>query len=120
MNKIQPKKKATLADAKRALHEMMVQDGLIYPETPEQIDQLEAKIDDSRLPTPDVNAFMKFLRGEAPAGSGKSPKILPFETAAYSDDSAMVARNGGAIDPAIRRRMDEHRAAAEKAKCKTK
>lgn len=119
MNKIHPKKPATLADAKRALHDMMVQDGLTFPATPEQIDRLEAKIDDSRLPSPDVNAFRKFLRGES-TGTAKASKILPFETAAYADDPVtMVARNGGkGLPPEIRQRMDEHRTAAEKAKCK--
>ncbi len=119
MNKTHPKKKATLADAKRALHAMMVQDGLTFPTTPEQLDRLEAKIDDSRVPSPDVNAFKKFLRGESAAA--KAPKILPFDTAAYANDPVVtgVARNGSkGPSPEIRQRMDEHRAAAEKTKCK--
>ena len=113
MNKPNPKKKATLAETKRALHEMMVQDGIAFPETPEDVDRIEAETDDSRLPTPDVNGFMKFLRGEPAEAPLQASKILPFPSAAYADDLAMAARNGGTIDPETRRRMDEHRAASE-------
>ena len=117
--KSQPKNTATLADTKRALHEMMRKNGLAFPESPEDVDRLEAAVDDSRVPTPDVNAFMKFLRGESAAGSAQTSKVVPFEAAAVSNDLAMAARNGGTIDPAIRQRMNEHRAAAaEKAKHK--
>lgn len=110
--KSQPKKSAPLADTKRALHEMMRKNGLAFPESPEDVDRLEAAVDDSRVPTPDVNAFMKFLRGESSAGSSQTSKVIPFETAAVSNDLAMAARNGGTISPEIRQRMNEHRAAA--------
>ncbi len=113
MNKPNPKKKITLADTKHALHEMMVQDGIAFPETPEDIDRIEAEIDDSRLPTPDVNSFMKFLRGEPTETPLHASKILPFQSAAHANDLAMAARNGGTIDPETRKRMDEHRAASE-------
>jgi hypothetical protein len=116
MNKPNPKKKATLADTQHALHEMMVQDGIAFPETPEDIDRIEAEIDDSRLPTPDVNSFMKFLRGEPTEPPLQASKILPFQSAAHANDLndlAMAARNGGPIDPETRKRMDEHRAASE-------
>ena len=113
MNKPNPTKKATLADTTRALHEMMVQDGIAFPETPEDVARIEAEIDDSRLPTPDVNGFMKFLHGEPAEAPLEASKILPFQSAAYIDDLAMAARNGGTIDPETRRRMDEHRAASE-------
>ena len=115
------KKKVSFADTKRALYQVMKQDGLAFPETPEEIDRLEAKIDDSHFPTPDVNAFLKYLRGESTAAAPQASKILPFASVAHADDLAMVARNGGTIDPAIRQRMNEHRsAAAEKAKKKSK
>jgi uncharacterized protein with von Willebrand factor type A (vWA) domain len=115
----QPKKKASLADTKRALHEMMQRQGLVFPKSPDEIDRLESMIDDSQAPTPDVNAFKRFLRGETVQPAPQAAKILPFDTAAHREDHAMAARNGATIDPAIRQRMDEHRAAAEKSKRKT-
>lgn len=116
MNKPNPKKKATLAETKRALHEMMVQDGIAFPETPEDVDRIEAETDDSGLPTPDVNGFMKFLRGEPAEAPLPASKILPFQSAAHANDLAdlaMAARNGGTIDAETRRRMDQHRAVSE-------
>lgn len=119
MNKPIQKKNATLAGTKRALHDMMQQDGLAFPSTPEDVDRMEAGIDDSRLPTPDVNSFLQFLRGVPGTQPAASSKILPFENAALANDLALAARNGAAIDPDVRKRMDEHRAAAE-AKTKKK
>lgn len=113
MNKPIPKKKATLAGTKRALHDMMQQDGLAFPATPEDVDRIEATVDDSRLPTPNVNGFLQSLRGHDTSKPAAASKILPFESAALAQDLAMVARNGGDIDPDIRKRMDEHRDAAE-------
>lgn len=113
MNKPIPKKKTSLASTKRSLHDMMKQDGLAFPETPEDVDRLESEIDDSRLPTPDVNSFIQFLHGKQTEKSIAASKILPFESAAHAQDLAMAARNGGEIDPEIRKLMDEHRAAAE-------
>jgi hypothetical protein len=114
-------KKVTLADAKRALHKMMQNDGIVFPETPEAIDRLEATTDDSHAPTPDVNAFLRYVRSEAPAVEPQTHKVLPFEDAAYADNLAIAARNGSKIGSEIRQRMDAHRAAAvEKAKKKTK
>ena len=113
MNKPNQKKKATLADTKRALHEMMKQDGFSFPETPEDVDRIETEIDDSQLPTPDVNAFMEFLRDGTRANPLPASKVLPFQSAAFANDLAMAARNGGTIDPEIRKRMDAHRATAE-------
>lgn len=106
-------KKATLAGTKRALHDMMQQGGLTFPTTPDDVERIEAETDDSRLPTPDVNAFRQFLHGAPAAQPTNASKILPFANAALADDLALAARNGGEIDPEIRKRMDEHRAAAE-------
>lgn len=119
MNKPIPKKKTTLAGTKRALHDMMRQDGLAFPATPDDVERIEAEIDDSRLPTPDVNGFREFLHGAPAMQPAATSKILPFVNAALADDLALAARNGGEIDPEIRKRMDEHRAAAE-AKSKKK
>lgn len=119
--KFEPKKKVSLADTKRALHQVMQQDGLAFPETPEDIDRLEATLDESGVPTPDVNAFLKYLRGEASAPAPLASNILPFASVAHTEDLAMAARNGGTIDAATRQRMNEHRAAAtEKTKHKPK
>lgn len=112
-------KKATLAGTKRALHVMMQQDGLAFPTTPDDVDRIEIETDDSRLPTPDVNAFRQFLHGAPAAQPTDASKILPFANAVLADDLALAARNGGEIDPEIRKRMDEHRAEAE-AKAKKK
>jgi len=119
MNKPIPTNKATLAATKRALRDMMKQDGLAFPETPEDIDRIEAAVDDSRLPTPDVNSFRQFLHGKKTDRPVEVSKILPFESAALAQDLALAARNGGEIDAEVRQRMDEHRAAAE-AKAKKK
>lgn len=113
MNKPIPKKKTTLAGTKRALHDMMQQDGLAFPATPDDVERIEAEIDDSRLPTPDVNGFRQFLQGAPAVQPTDASKILPFASAALANDLALAARNGGEIDPEIRKRMDEHRAAAE-------
>jgi hypothetical protein len=113
MNNSNPKKKATLAATKRALHDMMTQDGVAFPETPEDIDRIEAEIDDSSLPTPDVNSFIQFLHGEKPEPAVEASIISPFESATHAQDLALAARNGGDIDAEIRKRMDEHRASAE-------
>ena len=40
--KFEPKKKVSLADTKRALHQVMQQDGLAFPDTPEDIDRVRA------------------------------------------------------------------------------
>lgn len=113
MNKLIPTKKTTLAGTKRALHDMMQKDGLAFPATPDDVDQIESKIDDSHLPTPDVNSFRQFLHGAPGTPPAAASKILPFVNAAITNDLALAARNGGEIDPEIRKRMDEHRAAAE-------
>jgi hypothetical protein len=116
--KSKQQKKVSLNDTKRALHKVMQQDGLIFPETPEDIGRMEAAIDDSHVPTPDVNAFLKFLRGEATSLNVHTSKMLPFEGDVHVEALAMAARNGGIIDPTIRQRMNEHRSAAEKNKPK--
>ena len=114
-------KKVTLADTKRALHKMMQKDGIVFPETAEDMDRLEATNDDSHAPTPDVNAFLRYVRGETSAATPQTPKIVAFENVAYADNLAVAARNGSKIAPEIRQRMDEHRAAAvEKAKKRSK
>ncbi|MFA5263337.1 MAG: hypothetical protein WC378_05885 [Opitutaceae bacterium] len=70
------KKALTLADTKRALHEMMVRDGLRFPETVDDVDRLEASVDEARIPTPDVNQFLRFLREDKP--------VVPFPQSAHA------------------------------------
>jgi DNA-binding XRE family transcriptional regulator len=62
MNPTGKSKKPTPADVRRALHEVMLEDGLVFPEKPDDVASFEARIDESKIPTPDVNEFRRFLR----------------------------------------------------------
>lgn len=72
------KKERPLADTKRALYEMMAQDGLRFPETVDDIDRIEANVDETRIPTPDVNKFLRFLRNEEPAAGPTGCPVVRF------------------------------------------
>lgn len=113
MNKPIQNKRVTLAGTKMALYEMMQQNGLTFPITPADVERIEAGLDDSRLPTPDVNNFLQFLRGIPLSKPSVASKVLLSENAELLNGLALAARNGGGIDADIRKRMDEDRNAAE-------
>ncbi len=74
----------TAADAKRALHAMLAQDGLRFPETAEEIEQIEAAVDETRAPTPDVNKFLRFVRNPDAAACPPAAAIVPFPQPAHA------------------------------------
>jgi hypothetical protein len=109
-------KQVTPADIKLALHVAMMKDGIAFPESVEDVDRLESLIDNSSVPTPDVNGFMMFLAAEHEgARMPENPEnIIIFPQAEFIEHMAAAARNGSAIDPETRKRMNDHRVAAEK------
>lgn len=68
----------TAADAKRALHAMLAQDGLRFPDTAEDIEEIEAAVDETRASTPDVNKFLRFVRNPDAALCPPAAAIVPF------------------------------------------
>ena len=103
----------------RALHSMMKQEGMIFPETLEDIEVMDAKVDTAGTPTPDVNRFRRFLRGKEVIQSRKSAKVVAFQDANITEKLAMAARNGKPIPADIRKRMTEDREGTEKLRSKT-
>jgi HTH-type transcriptional regulator, competence development regulator len=78
MNPTGKNKKPTAADVRRALHEVALEDGLVFPEKPEDVASFEARIDESKVPTPDVNEFRRFLRRDKSQAQQTADKVVAF------------------------------------------
>jgi hypothetical protein len=88
--------------------------GSLFPESLEDLDLISAKLDLSAAPTPDVNKFLRYLRGEKTHSAQAHEPVVSFYSDEYAEKLAYAARNGKAIDPEIRLRMEQDRIVAEK------
>lgn len=89
----------------------------LFPKSIDDLETLEAEIEDADLPKPNIPALLKMLRGDLP-----EPKLTLKEYGAQSaievtESLALAARHGtDKITSDIRAKMDADRIAAERAK----
>ncbi|HEY5297273.1 MAG TPA: hypothetical protein VIK59_05065 [Verrucomicrobiae bacterium] len=111
--KKQPNRELTTAEVEAALHAALRDEGHLFPQTDEDMANLEISLDLSGVPTPDTNKFRKLLHEH------EAENIIQFQANHVSspvmeENFAMAARNGNKIRDKIRRKMDTARAEHEK------
>lgn len=112
-----PTKKLTDAETERALSDALRLSASVFPQTDEDIENLQAETDPTLASTPDVLKFKKLLADPkgTPAPTAKAP-IASFQTPELTENWAMAARNGAQITPEVRAKMEAARASAMKKK----
>jgi len=97
------------------LHQVLREDGKVFPVSEEDIRNLEAEIDPNEVKSIDPARLLARVRSEK---SEESSKVVPLfgKTSSEVEDElqAMAARNGGQITDEIRKQMEQDRANAEK------
>ena len=97
------------------LHQVLREDGKVFPVSQEDIRNLESEIDPNEVETIDPARLLARVRREK---SEESSNIVPLfgKTSSEVEDElqAMAARNGGQITDEIRKQMEQDRANAEK------
>jgi hypothetical protein len=97
------------------LHQVLREDGKVFPVSEEDIRNLEAEIDPNEVETIDPARLLARVRGEK---TEESSKVVPLfgKTSSEVEDElqAMAARNGGQITDEVRRQMEQDRVNAEK------
>jgi hypothetical protein len=114
----QPKE---LSDAEfvAALHAALRDEVKLFPCSVEEVEALTAQMNMDGVPTPDTEKFRQLLRDTAQkvVELPRAHPITSQDVEADMENLAMAARNGKAISPEIRRRMNEDRSkAAEQTK----
>lgn len=103
-------------DLETLLHQVLREDGKVFPTTEKDISNLEADVDPDEVKPIDPARLLARVRGEK-AGDD-SEKVVPLFGAVpnqvQEDMLAMAARNGGQITEEMRRQMEQDRANAEK------
>ena len=97
------------------LHQVLREDGKVFPTTEEDVRNLAAEIDEDKIEPIDPARLLARVRGEKAKGE---TKIVPLfgEVPKQVEDAmlAMAARNGGELTEDVRRQMAQDRAEAEK------
>lgn len=96
------------AEVEAALHVALRDEGILLPKTPEDIAELEATLDLSGVPTPDLGSFAAKLRTE-----NNDARVIRFSKAVEArvpdENLALAARNGTVLSEETRRKMDQLR-----------
>ena len=97
------------------LHQVLREDGKVFPVSEEDIRNLESEIDPNEVETIDPARLLARVRREKPEESGKVVPLFGKTSSEVEDElQAMAARNGGQITDEIRKQMEQDRANAEK------
>lgn len=103
-------------DLEALLHQVLREDGKVFPASEKDLSNLEAEIDSDEVKPIDPARLLARVRGEE-AGE-ESSKVVPLfgevPSQVREDMLAMAARNGGQITEEVRRQMEQDRADAEK------
>lgn len=98
------------------LHQVLREDGKVFPASEQDISNIEAEVDPDEVKPIDPARLLARVRGEATEED--SEKVVPLfgdvPSQVQDDMLAMAARNGGQITEDMRRQMEEDRANAEK------
>lgn len=109
------KKGVTSETLESLLHQVLREDGKVFPVSEEDIRNLEAEIDPNEVQCIDPARLLARVRRER---TEESSKVVPLfgKTSAEVEDEmqAMAARNGGQITDEVRKQMEQDRANAEK------
>jgi hypothetical protein len=103
-------------DLEALLHQVLREDGKIFPTTEIDIANIEAEIDVDEVKPIDPARLLARVRGEETEEATEKVVSLFSEVPnqVREDMLAMAARNGGQISEELRRQMEEDRANAEK------
>ncbi len=103
-------------DLEALVHQVLREDGRVFPASEKDISNLESEIDIEEVKPIDPARLLARIRGEKTDES--SDKAVPLfgnvPTQVQEDMVAMAAHNGGQITEEARRQMEEDRANAEK------
>jgi hypothetical protein len=100
------------------LHQVLREDGKVFPVSEEDIRNREAEIDPNEVENIDPARLLARVRNEKPEKFAKPKVVALFGKASASvfenEMLAMAARNGGQITDEVRKQMEQDRANAEK------
>ncbi len=103
-------------DLEALLHQVLREDGKIFPTTEKDISNIEADIDVDEVTPIDPARLLARVRGEEKEVA--TEKVVPLfgevPRQVKEDMLARAARNGGQVSEEVRRQMEEDRANAEK------
>ncbi len=102
-------------DLESLLHQVLREDGAVFPASKEDVRKLVADSIDDEIDVIDPSELLARIHGEE---TRTKKKIVPLfgdvSTEVKDDLQAMAARNAGELTEDIRRQMEEDRANAEK------
>jgi len=97
------------------LHQVLREDGKVFPTTEEDVRNLEAEIDEDEVEPIDPARLLARVRGERAKGETKIVPLFGKVCKQVEDEMlAMAARNGGELTEDVRRQMAQDRNEAEK------
>ena len=97
------------------LHQVLREDGKVFPVSEADIRNLEAEIDPNEVETIDPARLLARVRREKPEESSNVVPLFGKTSSEVEDElQAMAARNGGQITDEVRKQMEHDRANAEK------
>jgi len=97
----------TMADVEQLLHDVLKDEGLLLPRTPEDVANLQASLAGQNFPTPDSKEFRRSLDKieELKSPSKKLGQLA--SSVAKKEELALAARSGaGKISETTRKKMD--------------
>ncbi|MCU0857922.1 MAG: hypothetical protein MUC65_05915 [Pontiellaceae bacterium] len=102
-------------DLESLLHQVLREDGKVFPTTEQDIEHIEAEVDQDEVTPIDPARLLARVKGEKEQAGEKVVPLFGDVPKQIQDDMlAMAARNGGQISEDTRRQMDEDRENAEK------
>ncbi len=114
----QAKRGITGEELESLLHQVLREDGKVFPVSEEDIRNLEAEIDPSEVENIDPARLLARIRNKKTEKFSKPKVVALFGEASASvfenELLAMAARNGGQITDEIQKQMEQDRANAEK------
>ncbi len=115
-DKNQAKTGAREENLEALLHQVLREDGKVFPASEQDITKPETEMDTDEVTPIDPARLLARVRGEATEDD--SEKVVPLfgdvPSQVRDDMLAMAARNGGQITDEMRRQMEADRANAEK------
>src|SRR6266478_3955424 len=99
-------------DLETLLHQVLREDGKIFPASEKDISNLEAEVDPNEVKPIDPARLLARVRGEKMGEDAEkvTPLFGDVPKQVQEDMLAMAARNGGQITEEVRRQMEEDRA----------
>ena len=102
-------------DLEAILHQVLREDGKVFPASEQDIRNIEAEVDQDNVESIDPARLLARVRGEDGNADKKVVPLVAEVPKQIEDDMlAMAARNGGEMTDDIRRQMDVDREKAQK------